>query len=286
MINRINYSSEHPSFRIPFTTSRQVKDMFLYIQNAGIVYTRDDYSVHRKNFDSTLFCYIFKGEGTLIYRDAKYRLNAGSLFIIDCMEEHLYKSSTKNPLRLMFVHCNGPNSRQYTQAILDFHKCLFHLEKHSPIKKLIGSSISILSSGISNKEILCSQKLNTLYTELLLLSKTRFSQIDPLPDFIRDCMNYLEINYKNRISLELLSQRFAISKYHFLRQFKHYTGSTPYEYLMNCRLNKAKQYLINSDKTISEIVFLSGFRDHSNFARYFKTHEGTTPNNYRLMYRT
>jgi len=51
-------------------------------------------------------------------------------------------------------------------------------------------------------------------------------------------------------------------------------------------LNQAKDYLINTNTSIGEIVYLTGFKDHSNFVRYFKSHENTTPENYRKYYKT
>lgn len=286
MTNVINYSSRDPSFRIPYTTTKLVKEMFFYVQNAGIVYTNKDYSIHRKDFDSILLCYIFGGKGVLNYNNEQYNLVKGDLYIIDCIEEHLYKSTKSDPLKLMFVHFNGPLSREYLNTIHNYHPCLFKLDKKSVIKKEMGSIISTIRYGKENTEILCSCKINNILTELLLQSKIKFTHHDTAPQFIQNMISYIEENYKTDITLDDMSNMFAVSKYHLVRQFKKYTGSSPYNYLLTCRLNKAKYYLINSDIPVGEIVYKSGFKDHSNFLRYFKSHENTTPQHYRNCHKS
>lgn len=286
MNNEINYSSREPSFRIPFTTTKLVKEMFFYVQIAGVVYTKRDYSVHRKDFDSILLCYILKGRGSIKYRGESYALKRDDFFVIDCLEEHLYKSSKTAPLEMMFIHCSGPLSREYVKTILDFHPCLFQLDKLSRIKSLMGSILGTIRSKNSNAEILCSNKINSILTELLLQSKIKFTQHDTAPRFIQNMISFIESNYKTQISLEELSDRFAVSKYHLVRQFKKYTGSSPYDYLLKCRLDKAKYYLINTDISVGEIVYKTGFKDHSNFVRFFKNHEKTTPQHYRNSHKS
>ncbi len=82
-------------------------------------------------------------------------------------------------------------------------------------------------------------------------------------------------------SLDELAERYHISKFYLSRLFKKNTGYSPMQYLMICRLAVARGLLEETDKSISEIVWRSGFSDGSNFSRYFKAHIGMTPEEYR-----
>ena len=138
------FSSRKPSFRIPFTASKLVKKMFFYVQTTGVVYTEWDYFVQREDYDSILICYVFGGEGTLEYRNNTFNLEKGSVFIIDCLDKHVYKSYKNNPLKLMFMHFNGPLSREYVKLILKHHPCVFEFSSDSRIVYDLGSIIKLM----------------------------------------------------------------------------------------------------------------------------------------------
>ncbi len=86
---------------------------------------------------------------------------------------------------------------------------------------------------------------------------------------------------QGEFSLDELAEKHHISKYYLSRLFKKNTGYSPMQYLMMCRLAAARDLLEQTDKSISEIVWRSGFSDGSNFSRYFKAHIGMTPEEYR-----
>ncbi len=82
-------------------------------------------------------------------------------------------------------------------------------------------------------------------------------------------------------SLDELAEKHHISKYYLSRLFKKNTGYSPMQYLMMCRLATARNLLEETDKSISEVVWRSGFSDGSNFSRYFKARTGMSPEEYR-----
>jgi AraC family transcriptional regulator len=76
----------------------------------------------------------------------------------------------------------------------------------------------------------------------------------------------------------------GVSRYYFVRLFKNSTGLTPYQYLIECRLEKAKDLLINTQLPISNIAHLSGFATHSHLTKVFQKHLSITPKIYRQMH--
>jgi AraC-like DNA-binding protein len=63
--------------------------------------------------------------------------------------------------------------------------------------------------------------------------------------------------------------------------FKRHTGLTPYEYLINFRINQSKSLLKETNETVAIISELVGFGDVNNYIRYFKKLVGSTPGSYR-----
>ncbi len=91
----------------------------------------------------------------------------------------------------------------------------------------------------------------------------------------------IENNFKDDLSLDEISDKYHISKFHLARMFKRVTGYSPIDYLINCRLSEAKKYLYTTTLPIKQIIDICGFSDESNFSRMFKKKTGFTPSEYR-----
>lgn len=98
-------------------------------------------------------------------------------------------------------------------------------------------------------------------------------------DFIAD-------NYERDLSLAELAGVAGISTFHFAREFKRATGTSPHQHLINYRVERAKTMLADEDLPLVEIGFRSGFSHQSHFTRLFRRLTGTTPLSYRLMLQT
>jgi len=94
-------------------------------------------------------------------------------------------------------------------------------------------------------------------------------------DFIHD-------NIHKPTSLDDISQHAHLSKYHFLRLFRQYFGITPHQYILNYRLNLARNEL-ETGAALDDLVFKYGFSDLSHFNRRFKPVFGITPKQYQQL---
>lgn len=91
---------------------------------------------------------------------------------------------------------------------------------------------------------------------------------------------YIHAHLLDDLSLDVISQKATLSKYHFLRMFRQQYGMTPYQYMVNCRLNKAREAL-EAGKAVDDVMFEYGFSDMSHFNRRFKPIYGMTPRQYQ-----
>lgn len=94
-------------------------------------------------------------------------------------------------------------------------------------------------------------------------------------------IEYIEENLHHNLSLFELAAIVQMSPNYFLRLFKKSTGVTPYQYVINCRINKAKELLRNQKLTLVEISQKLGFYDQSRFTNTFRKRVGITPKKYR-----
>lgn len=92
--------------------------------------------------------------------------------------------------------------------------------------------------------------------------------------------HYIVKHCSQTITIEALADLLHCSKFYFLREFKKLVGITPYQYLLNKRMEMAQQQLSKPDASIAVVASELGFNDQSHFSRTFKKEFGITPGQY------
>ncbi len=101
---------------------------------------------------------------------------------------------------------------------------------------------------------------------------------------IKKALAFIENNYFSNITIDDIAKSVGISVSSCLRLFKNVLDTTPVNYLVKLRLQKAVDALLNNtDKNINEIAYSCGFSDASYFNRCFKKEYGITPKEYRSL---
>ncbi|MCT8388940.1 AraC family transcriptional regulator [Leuconostoc holzapfelii] len=95
---------------------------------------------------------------------------------------------------------------------------------------------------------------------------------------------YIKTNVHHGLTVSAIAAHFEVSTSYLSRYFKMKLQMTPLEYLQAIRLNKAYQYLMNTNKSISWISDMTGFGDVKSFERLFKTTYGLSPKKYRQQF--
>ena len=86
------------------------------------------------------------------------------------------------------------------------------------------------------------------------------------------------------LSVEDIASELALSRVQLYRKVKAVTGCTPVDLLRKSRLTKARQLLVESDLTVSEIAYRVGFTSPSYFTKCFKDEYGTVPGEARAQF--
>src|SRR5215510_13469428 len=100
---------------------------------------------------------------------------------------------------------------------------------------------------------------------------------------LRQVTEFIADNYGREIKLAELAQVAGMSSFHFAREFKRSTGTTPHQYLIKFRIERAKALLAKRDLPLIEVSLRSGFSHQSHFTRLFRRVTGTTPHSYRTQ---
>lgn len=90
---------------------------------------------------------------------------------------------------------------------------------------------------------------------------------------------YINEHISEDLSLDGISAKFFISKYHLIREFKAYANRTVYQYILSKRIILAKQYM-QSGASPTDVYLKCGFHDYSSFYKVFKKETGLSPQQY------
>lgn len=98
---------------------------------------------------------------------------------------------------------------------------------------------------------------------------------------INEVLHYIGKHYMEDLSLSSLADTFFLSKEHLSRLFKRETGTNLFSYIMELKLNDAKELLSSTEMTLEEIAFKLGFSNGNYFSKVFKKNTGQSPREYR-----
>jgi AraC family transcriptional regulator len=99
---------------------------------------------------------------------------------------------------------------------------------------------------------------------------------------LKQAIDYIQAHLDENISLADMAAMLGMSQYHFSRLFKQSMQLTPHAYLVEQRVNRAKQLLFDLDMTMLDIAEECGFANPSHFSRCFRQYTGMSPMEFRL----
>jgi len=283
MIERFLPAWSQNSIRHIATPSSLAKSCFFYIQEIGYFQTLDSYFTERSSLNSFLLIYTKSGSGKLKYQGKDYIISKGQLLFIDCMQHHYYETDSNNLWEINWVHFNGSTSKGYYDYFATLSSPLITLANDSSIPFYMEEMLRLHQSKDLNKEILSSNFLHTLMTEILLHVHAE-NDLDILPNLIREIQSYIDHHFTETITLDHIAHTFSVSKYHLAKLFKKHTGYSPIDYLISQRISYAKELLHYTSMPINEIAEYVGIENVSHFINLFKTRESMTPHTYRKIW--
>ena len=109
-------------------------------------------------------------------------------------------------------------------------------------------------------------------------------QKDHEDETVKQAQEYIENNFKDKITVDMLCGLFGVGRRTFERRFKKATSNTIVEYIQRVKIEAAKKELESGRKTINEIMFDVGYMDSKAFRDVFKKIAGMSPVDYRNKY--
>ena len=230
-----------------------------------------------------------------------YSISANTLLLFNNMDLHYYGTKVAGAENRRYVMYFEPSYVGYlSTAHVNLLECfLFRPLENSQILKLTEEQSASLQKrfdeiiSVQNQpEEKCYGKelhLQLLVAELLLTVNTWYHEtyhLSAAPSVrnrkaVYEIIDYINHNYEEEITLDSLSKQFFINKYSLCEMFRNVVGNSPNQYLINCRIMKAKELLI-SGESVDSVCGKAGFRNLSHSSRIFKEKVGQSPKKYQM----
>ncbi len=219
------------------------------------------------------------------YRHENYAITPG--YVVTCQpgEVHTGHPGSDTPWRYRMMYLRPSLVRQvaaeldYRTAVLPFlnQTAFNHPYIVQAIRQLHQQSErhrSALAHEVQLREILAMVLAN--FSEILWRPNRLTDERDPM----EKAQRYMQEHYAEDLQLTDLAQVAHLSKSYFIRAFRHHVGMSPYAYLIQVRLNRAKA-LLESGLPTTSVAQETGFFDQSHFSHTFKRFMGIPPARYQ-----
>lgn len=223
-------------------------------------------------------------EGDAIFGNTS-TLHAGYMFQNKDCE---YMPITFEP-KLIYGYENSIIYIKYIKPIIQsFSLAAVHFDLsekwHEEVLHIIRDIIRIDSEKYATYEFDILMKLDRFW-QLLFLHNENFKSAAPYDkcsyDRIRSILSYIEQNYSSKLTLEDIAESIHLCKSECSRTFKKYMNISLFEFILQYRIEKSIDYLMNTKYSIIEIAEIVGFHDSNYFSKVFHKQKGCSPTKYR-----
>jgi AraC-like DNA-binding protein len=242
------------------------------------------------------FIYLKNGRSEVYSPNEKITLTKGEAILMKCGNYVgcAYEGTPMNPFESVAVHMDPEMiKRAFSDKTLD--ELVEESKANQPesavkIPKnfLLDEFVKSLEVYFDHPELVNDHIMSVKLQELVvILIQEKNEMVYYLLNNLYKKVDYefeevVQNNVFNRLSVPEIASLTNRSESTFKRDFKKYFGESPAKWIKKKRLEKAKELLLNSNLTVSEITWDTGFENPSHFSTSFVKEFGQSPRNYRL----
>ncbi|MFC4402523.1 AraC family transcriptional regulator [Gracilibacillus xinjiangensis] len=226
-----------------------------------------------------------EGEGSFSYDGQEYILSKGRGILLKPFTPHNYFSKSKE-WSTIYVTFGGQSVASILESLnMDSSKMYMNLQEIKS-EDIIKEMLMKIESDAEFSRLDLSIYLYNFIVKLKKYGKMNSQPpLSHLYDKVRHIVEWLEESYGEDITLNDMASKLNVSSQYLNRLFHHTFKVSPYTFLIQLRIRKAKEILLEKpDLPLKNIAISTGFNDVSYFVATFKKREGITPKKYRDIF--
>lgn len=261
----------------------------LFLVSCGWESCDSGYTIGPAKRDHVLIHYVVEGAGEFLKNEKTISLSPGDGFVIFPGETTTYRADTKKPWKYYWVGFSGETAEKLLESReISRKKPLFQTKDVS--NEIIDCIHNIYTSSVapSGGEI---RSMGLLLIFLSLISgeseKSHFnsSEYKIQDKYFSEALLFIQENLNNELSVAQIAAHISVDRTHLFRIFIQNLGISPQKFIINLRLKKVAQLLLETNLPICSIAESTGFSSATSLNVAFKREFSTTPKSYRLKNR-
>jgi AraC-like DNA-binding protein len=239
-----------------------------------------DFSCGREDY---MILYSFSGSGELRYGGECHTLPAYSLAMIDCRLPYELRcaGNTENPWSFYWLRLVGDACDSLYATVSEEGFSSYEVGDSPLVEAVFARILELFNQPGAEAYFKLNQNIGQILTLFIDLKVAKSPKRARHLETITKATQYIQENYNTSLDIGVLAKQARLSKYYFIKLFKEFMCSAPYEYIILYRINEAKKFLRATSMKVSQISEAVGFNDECNFIRTFKRFTGFTPLQYR-----
>ena len=244
-------------------------------------YGGDWHSVPHTHNHTELF-FIVSGKGQFLIQDQVFPVDVNNLVIINPNVSHTEDSLNAQPLEYIVLGIDGIELA--TSANSNGQFCVLDHFESVEISSCLRNILREMELKNTGYEDICQAYMEILIIRLMRNTALAVQEENSGNSGNRQCAvvrRYIDMHFKEPLTLEQLSEEAHINKYYLSHAFKREYGVSPINYLISRRINESKYLLAETDLSMSQIAQLLGFSSLSYFSQAFRKTQGVSPMEFR-----
>ena len=213
--------------------------------------------------------YIISGRGTYYAPDATYELKAGQIFVVLPNEMIAYEADKKDPWRYCWISFESmlDLSNVFSQYVITVPECAH----------IFNAFRDCTDIARGTEWYICGK----IFELISLLEKHRSPDKNQIDRYVKMAKNYIDVYYiDSDLRVSNMSEKLNLDRSYFSKIFSKQIGKPPQQYIMELRLDRAADIMVNQGLSPGEAAQHVGYGDIFNFSRMFKRRFGVSPSTY------
>ncbi len=226
--------------------------------------------------------YITYGSGIMETKSGMFEIESGSILLLFPGVWHRYRPNFKNGWTEHYIGFNGDiTANIYRNSLLSSENPVLNIGFHEELLADFNEVFLLIYEGKPGCQQLCAGK--TIYILGKIISIIRNSEFmgKDIERKIQKACLFLRENLHVSLHMGQLADDLNVGYSYFRRMFKKYTGLSPNQYHLQLKFKKAKEMIVNNEKSIKEISIDLGFETAQHFSKLYKKKMGTNPTDLR-----
>ena len=266
------------------------KDSTLYMKTCGIQRCLPGYAYPHNAREGYHLHVVLSGKGVLQAEGKEYHIHKGQMFLLRERNDIFYQADMEEPWYYVWITYCGGNAGKY-MAYAGFPEGVYVRDCNVDVNEFAAIVTEILERPhLKSSSEFYRMSLAIRFLSLAIESweksedASRQKSDMTVEDYVHFAIRFIESNYSS-IKITDVADYIGINRTYLTSIFKAKMRVSPQEYLMQVRMDKSRELLLNTDVPIYVVAQEVGYSDQLAFSKIFKKKYGLSPDQYRKKHR-